>query len=293
MKIEYLHEFTTIARLKSFSQAADELYMTQSSLSKHIKSLEKELGVLLFDRSTRNVTLSNIGQDILTYSKSIYHTQQDLFNTVEHYKNSGKQSINIASIPVMAQYDITGAITRFKVKYPYVNQSIQTMEGCDINRSLESRRSDLAFQRTMDGSKDYLEYLPFVTDQLMVLLQSSHPLSEKTHLHLLDVSEENFMFLDKGTMLYNLCYNTCLKAGFIPNISYTGKRPENLIEMVRSGMGIALLMKRLTIYYKQDGIACIPVSPLIESTIYLTRLKHHKHTPAAELFWRFIEEQNK
>ena len=75
MKIQYICEFTTLARLHSFLKAAEELHISQATLSRHIKRMEEEMGVLLFERTTRHVCLTKEGRIFLSYAIAI----QDLY----------------------------------------------------------------------------------------------------------------------------------------------------------------------------------------------------------------------
>jgi len=102
------------------------------------------------------------------------------------------------------------------------------------------------------------------------------------------LKNEEFLFMDKGTVLYNLCFDLCSSSGFTPNVKYTGHRPENIIDFVLQGMGIALLMKRHIDYFKQAVVTCIDVTPTVESTICLARIKSHKLSHAARVFWDYI-----
>lgn len=290
MKIEFLKEFLTIANLGSFSEAASHHFISQSSLSKHIKVLENELEVELFDRSTRSVVLSNYGEEILEQSKKICHLNDEIISTIHHIKSSKQELLKIASIPVMAQYNITGAITTFQIKHPNIQLSIIEEEGCRINDRLENKDAELAFQRVRLGDLDNISATPFADDHLIALLPKSHPFSNKSNINLSDLSVENFMFLDKNTNLYDLCYTACKKANFTPNVTYTGHRPENIIEMVRSNTGVALLMKKQATYFHQDDLSCLNLIPPVTSTIYLTHQKGAKLSNAAKLFWEHIQK---
>ena len=87
MNTEYLKEFVVLAETKNFWEASDRLYMNQSTLSKHIKSLENELGVDLFLRTTRRVELTNYGQTFLPYAKSITHFEFEGISAIRSLQN--------------------------------------------------------------------------------------------------------------------------------------------------------------------------------------------------------------
>jgi LysR family transcriptional activator of glutamate synthase operon len=288
MELDYLCEFAVIARLGSFSLAAEELFISQSSLSKHIIALEKELNVQLFDRTSRKVALSEGGAQILPYANQASEIKERVTRIVAEQVSRQKRVIKIASIPVMAQYDITGAIARFQREYPEINLSISEYEQYEIPRLLESGECELAFNRKSHEESPVLEYTTFYKDYLVAVLPRSHRLSAKKALRLQQLENEEFLFLDKRTVLYNLCFDLCSSAGFTPKVKYSGHRPENIIELVSQGMGISLLMKRHTDYFKNAGVTCIDVTPRVESAICLAKIKSHKLSHAAKIFWGYI-----
>jgi LysR family transcriptional activator of glutamate synthase operon len=287
--INYLHEFTTIARLSSFSLAAGELFISQSSLSKHIIALEKELGVQLFKRTSRSVALSEAGTQILPYAIQIFETEKRITNIVAEHNNRQKRVVKIASIPVMAQYGITAVIARFHKQYPEINISVSEFDSQQICSVLESGECELAFNRESHMESRILKCIPFYKDYLVVVLPLSHPLSAEKGLHLPQLANNEFVFINKGSILYDLCFKLCLDSGFTPNIKYTGYWPENIIDFVSQGMGISLLMKRHTDYYNNPGVSCVDVIPTVTSTIYLAKLKSRKLSYAAKVFWDYIK----
>jgi LysR family transcriptional activator of glutamate synthase operon len=289
MNLDYLCEFTVIAKLGSFSLAAEELYMSQSSLSKHIMTLEKELGVQLFNRTSRSVVLSEAGALILADANHIREIKSRMLTSMAEQINRQKRVVNIASITVMVQYGITGAIARFQKQYPEINLSVSEYESHQIYRLLETGECELAFNRDSEEESHILEYTPFCTDNLVAVLPRSHSLSSAKEVNLKQLADENYLFINKGSILYDLCFKTCVNSGFEPKIIYTAHRPENIIDLVSQGMGVSLLMKRLTDYFKSPGVACINVTPEVESTICLAKLKSRKLSSAAKVFWNYIK----
>jgi LysR family transcriptional activator of glutamate synthase operon len=288
MEIDYLCDFAAIAKLGSFSLAAEELFISQSSLSKHIKALEKELNVQLFDRTSRKVALSEAGAQILPYANQVFEIKERITRIAAEQVNRQERVIKIASIPVMAQYDIIGAIARFQKEYPEINLSISEYEQFEILRLLESGECELAFTRESPEDAAVLENTTFYKDYLVAVLPRSHRLSAEKAIRLQQLEDEGFLFLDKRTALYKLCFDLCVGAGFTPKVKYSGHRPESIIELVSQGMGIALLMERHTDYSKNAGVACIDVTPRVESAVCLAKIKSHKLSHAAEVFWNYI-----
>ena len=159
MEVEYLYEFTVIAKLESFSRAAEELCISQSSLSKHILTLERELGVSLLLRNSRNVALSPVGAQILPLAAQIAELKNKIRVAADKQSSRDKTILGIASIPVMAQYNITGLLARFQREYPKVTLEIMEREQQELGELLESGKCELAFTRRMLEKEENLEYL--------------------------------------------------------------------------------------------------------------------------------------
>lgn len=291
MEMDYLCDFAAIAKFGNFSLAAEELFISQSSLSKHIIALEKELNVQLFDRTSRKVVLSKAGVQILPYANRASEIKERIIIIAAEQVNLEKRVINMASLPVMAEYDITGAITRFQKEYPEINVSISENEQHEIPRLLESGECELAFIRESHERFPNFEWITFCKDYLVVVLPRSHRLSAEKALRLQQLESEGLLFLGKGSVLYDLCFDLCVASGFTPKVKYIGHRPENLVDFVSQGMGIALLMKRHASYFKQASVSCIDVTPRVESSICLAKIKSHKLSNAAQVFWNYIKNE--
>lgn len=289
MEIEHLYEFTVIAKLRSFSRAAEELCMSQSSLSKHILALERELGVPLLVRNPRSVDLSPAGAQILPMAAQVYELQNKISVAAAKQSSREKTLLKIASIPVMAQYNITGVLAKFQRLRPDVTLEVTECEQRELLSLLENGGCELAFSRRSRTPEGSLEYLEFCRDNLVAVVPKDHALAERETLELEALREEPLLFLDRRTGLYVLCDELCRRAGFEPKIVYTGHRPENIVELAAQNMGIALLMKRHTDYVQNSDVVCIDIAPLVESSICLVRDKNKKPSALAREFWKFVE----
>jgi len=289
MNIDHLCEFVVIADLGNFSLAAEELYLSQSSLSKHIIALEKELGVKLFDRTSRKIVLTDAGNKVLPFARQIAEIRERITRVAGEEASLQRNLVNIASIPVMAQYNITGVIARFYKERPEVNLQVSEYEYHEISGLLESGKCELAFIRKLEGDAANYEYLPFYKDRVVAVIPCFHYLAARKIIQLQDLKDEDFLFLGKETGLYNLFTNLCQTAGFTPRVKYTGHRPENIIDLVSQGMGVALLMRRHGAYFRNKGVFFVNIIPTVESSICLARLKNKRLSSGAALFWNYIK----
>lgn len=297
MDISYFKEFVILAETQNFWAAADRLFMGQSTLSKHIKSLETQLGAPLFDRTSRKVTLTEFGARMLPYAQSIaklqYEYEADAFN----YLHEGNETLEIGSIPAMAQYDITNLLVDFQTAYPGIRIRTQEADTMVLREWLLERKCEIAFLRDSvaylahDPDKESrLVKVPFCQDNLVAVLPKGHPLAGMPSIELAQLQEESFSLLSKDTMPYTLCMRVCRDAGFVPKVVFNSHNLENVLDMVTQGSCVALLFSE-HVNYPIDSVlsiappfAVVPIVPVIQTTLYLTYLKDAPLSPAAEHF---------
>jgi LysR family transcriptional regulator, transcription activator of glutamate synthase operon len=289
MEIKQVRFFLEIAKRGTFSSAAEELYISQSSLSKQILTLEKELGCDLFDRSKRRISLTEAGQAFYPHAGQIYQAYQALLADLSEY--TGSSALSIASIPVIAQYGIAGTIARFSEAHPQVNLALEEREAVEILPALSSCKYDLAFVRDNFLDSAEFECVEFFQDTLVALVCEQHPFAHRETLALAELANENLILLDKGTVVHELSVEVCRKAGFEPRIFYASLRVDSILGMVASNAGIALLMKKVYEYSRQPGICAIPLSETIRSNIVLAWARKKKLSLSARTFVDFMQKR--
>jgi LysR family transcriptional regulator, transcription activator of glutamate synthase operon len=135
MEIKQVQYFLMLSETGSFSAAAEELYISQSSLSKQIIALEKELNSQLFDRSKRKIALTPAGEAFLIHARNMNSAYQALLAEMAQYKTT--TSLSIVAIPVIAQYGITSYIAQFKQAHPNIQFTLDEREATAILPLLE------------------------------------------------------------------------------------------------------------------------------------------------------------
>jgi len=284
-QIEY---FVSIVETGSFSLAAEELYISQSSLSKQIIALEKELGIKLFDRSKRKVALTEAGKMFHKHALGFKKINQTLLSDLGEYKKS-TPSLTIAAIPVTAQYGITSYVAQFKNAYPQINFTLEERQASTVIPALSQHKYDLAFVRDYNIDLNAFSILPIVADKLVIAVSCDHRLAKRKSIALKELSEENFIMFNKGTLIHELSMNACQSAGFEPKVFYTASRAASIIGMVASNSGIALIMEKVLNYYNRSEVVAIPLEQIIESKIIITYPKDKKPSKSARTFLDFMK----
>lgn len=287
-------EFVVLAQTCNYLQAADQLFISQSSLSKHIKALERELGVELFNRTTRRVQLTEHGRVFLPFARKLAATAHDAQVALANASDNERRVIDIGSIPVMVPYGITALLHRFDQEHPSVRLRISEGEADQLKDMLRRRQLDLAFirewdsdVRPADGDEEFAT-MSFAEDHLAAVLPSSHPLALRSSIRLSELANEDFLLLPQGTVMDALIMDACAREGFVPEVRYRGTRAENIIDLVARGMGVSLLMRAPAAYLTRSAVSVVELEDTIVTKIKVCRLRDGDPSPEALEFLEYL-----
>ena len=275
MELSYLKEFIVLSETGNYLEAADQLYISQSSLYRHIKALEDELGVTLFERTTRKVILNTPGSMLLPYARQIVGLHQKYQNDLYTYKENIQGTLSIGSIPAMQQYNILYLVIQYEQNHPHYSLNMIEDDPIRLTTMVQDGELDMAFIRTTEPVKPPLTSVAYAKDYLTAIVPASHPLASQDTIALSDLKDENLLLLSTETYMYQLCVNACHQAGFDPNIKYTSRRGENLLALVQKNLGIALLTRKPIQNRQPADTVAISIVPEISTTISLIYRKDH------------------
>jgi DNA-binding transcriptional LysR family regulator len=288
MEMKQLEYFLKLAETGNYLAAAQALFISQSSLSKQILALEKELGFQLFDRSKRKIAITPAGAVFLRHAQEIYQAYQAMLVEIKPYKTAS--ALSIIAIPVIAQYGITAYVAQFQRAHPNIQLILEEREASAILPALNGHQCDLAFVRDNYLDRDRYDVLEVAYDKMLVVLSTKHRFAARKSLALAELSNENFIMFDKGTVVHELAVDACRSAGFEPRIFYASLRVESVLGMVASNSGIALMMEKVFDYHQSPAVIAIPLVEVIESRIVLAALKDKPVARVPKLFINFMRE---
>ncbi|MDV7718379.1 LysR family transcriptional regulator [Pediococcus ethanolidurans] len=259
---EYIETFLALATSKNYTQAADRLYISQSSLTKRIQKLESLMGVQLFKRTTKSVELTFYGEIYADYAHQINNLQIECNRKINTALTQNKNLI-IGSIPSIGQYEIIDLISDF-IKISDIHCQIITRPSGKLEDLLRTHQLDFAFIREVKNTQLFKK-VPYTTDHMVAVLPKHHRLANKKQLSISMLNNENFLLPPLESRPYNLCVSLCEHAGFKPNVVYTDSQMENIIDFVGTGMGISLLMSKLV--GNSKNVVSVPIKPEITTDI--------------------------
>ena len=256
MTFEQLEYFMLIEKYKSFSRAAEENYLSQPTLFKQIKALEKELGVELFVRTSRSIRLTDAGRE---FSQFVHKVMQEYYRIKTSLRDYGKskKKLVISTIPVAPRYGLLKVIREFCKFYENVDVELVEQNTDLALKALENDTSDMAFIRSKyipDG--EYGAY-PLIKDELVLVVSKDHPFAQEKSIFLRDAQYEQFIFLGTNTGLYRICMDECRRAGFIPKARERNVRVETLEELLIEENCASLLMNSVASRLSLDKLKIV------------------------------------
>lgn len=297
MEISDLKEFIALAKCLSFIAAADECFVSQSTLSKHIKRLEKEVGYTLFLRNSSKVKLSSYGQLLLPYAEQIVAAEETSRKVLREHEAKIHESLSVGSTTIMVPYQITSTISGFHQMRPDSSVNIVEGETAELVELLREKKLNLAFLLTGEEEKRQilrdnpdLNWIVYRRDCLCVVSAKSHTLAGKDHIALHELKNEPFIFWPTGTAMYDRCYHACTANYFAPNIVLSAPRSRSIIELVSHEMGISIMPLQQALCANNPDVTATPITP--EMPIHVS-LVHFNDSRLTSIERDFIDYLNK
>lgn len=292
MEINKIKVFLDLSKTLNYSETANRLFTTQGNISKQILSLEKELGVKLFVRAHRKISLSDAGVLVKPYARKIVNDYESLNIKIGDYLDDQSMSIKLRTIPTMTNYDSFLLMSRFLKEHSEVHVDLQEEESDQLFDSLRRNDCDIIFARTFDYSEKDLERIPMESDELVAVIPADDELANDQVIKLEDLAAREFLLLGETTMLLDPIIDLCHQVGFDPKISYTGVRVDLIIGMIKRHLGISLMMKKTAEAFSNSEIAILPLDHSLKNELSFIRKQGH-NSKASNKFWEFIKTNKK
>jgi len=290
MDVQHLKYFVAVAEEGNFTRAAEKLYVSQPTISKMVKGLEEELGVTLFDRSTKQIKLTDAGEIVLNQSRTILKSLQSLTSELDDLMELKKGEIHIGLPPMVGSRFFPKVIQEFHRLYPKISIQIVENGALKIEQDVQNGLLDLGVV-VMPVDEELFHTFSFVNEELRLLIHASHPLSKEKSVTLSQLQNEPFILFRKDFALHDRIINECIKAGFQPDIISESSQWDFISEMVKANLGIALLPESICKQLKGSEVVSIPlIEPAIPWHLGIIWRKDRYLSFAAREWIRFTRE---
>ena len=285
MNLYHLRYFSTLAHIEHYTKAADILAITQPSLSYAISTLEEELGVKLFEKNGRNVTLTKYGKVFLNDVEEVLNR---LDSSVNSLKLAGKgegcidviflRTLGIDFLPKIMRGFLEENPTK-KIDFNLYCDKVLTS---DILNGLKEKKYDLGFCSKLDN-EPLIEFIPVARQELVVIVPLDHPLAVKDEVRLEDTIPYKQIIFKKRSGLRHIIDGLFERIGQKPDVAYEIDEDQVAAGFVSNGFGICVAPNIPIL--QSLNVKILPlVSPSWQRNFYMAMLKNVYHPPVVEAF---------
>lgn len=247
MELRHLLYFKKLAEELHFSKASEKLHIAQPALSRQISELEEELGVKLFERNRRKVSITAAGRYLHTQTTSWFQQIEETKRELLRIQNMEVGSIRIGYVSTAMYSMLPDFLALIKKKYPALQLSLSEMTTNDQVQAIRNGTLEFGFARSPVNDLSVSQKKVW-EENFALVLPAKHPLANKQLKSLAVLKDEPFVFFPRhqNPGYYDKIISLCYKAGFSPNIQYECVGSYTLLQMVASGLGITLLPASIT-----------------------------------------------
>ncbi|MFW5437396.1 LysR family transcriptional regulator [Paenibacillus apiarius] len=289
MELRQLHYFVKVAQKEHVTQAAEELHVAQSAVSRQIHQLEEELGVKLFLQKGRNLQLTPVGQLFCKRAEAILKELERSVQEVQEFMDPELGEVRIGFPHSLGVHLIPKMVAEFRKKHPNVKFRFKQGMYPSLIRDVVSGEVDLAFISPYPKECDQVTGEIVLTEELLAIMPPNHPLAGEESISLKQLKDETFVMFSPGYSLRPIVWEACIEAGFTPRISFEGEETETIRGLVAAGMGVSLLPDMALKHTSELEPACVRVvHPVVTRTIGLIRRVDEKLPLVAQTFHAFV-----
>ncbi|NHZ45128.1 LysR family transcriptional regulator [Nitratidesulfovibrio liaohensis] len=239
MEFRMLHALVEVVRQGGFSAAAKVLFTTQSNVSKAVRQLEDELGVVLLDRMGGRCQLTEAGEVVFRRARGILATAEDIVGELDELRGLRRGALRVG-VPLFGSRVLFAPVfALFRSRYPGVDVALVEDGSRRLGELLHAGEVDLA--ASLAPISGEFEWQHVRAEPLMVLLPPGHALAARKALRLRDMAAEPFILFDEAFQLNQIVLDGCERNGFRPRVAARSGQMDFIVGLVEAGMGVALL----------------------------------------------------
>jgi DNA-binding transcriptional LysR family regulator len=282
--------FISVARTLSFSEAARRNYVSQSSVSRYIRDLEKEFGVKLFERTRRDVALTNEGKLLLPYAQDIIDTLNKATSVIRQLNNGSGGRLSLAYDATSAKYPIK-CLRKFTKKYPEIAVDMIKLSGTE-NSSISTTDYDFYFMlRDMLPDSDDIDSVVTHKDSLSLIVPSEFEIKGNS-VDGVSLKSQKFILLSEAEspILYMEIMDIFRTFHFTPDSVTEFDDVRSVYMAVGAGMGVSILPTQLIENYAQPSVKVVDFGDVETDLTYVLAWHKNNSNPAAHLFLNVVNQ---
>ena len=256
MELRNLRAMVEVVRRTTFSRAAKELFATQSAVSKAVRQLEDELGVLLLERNGRNSRLTDAGEIVYRRATSILTETKDLVTELSELRGLNRGKLRLG-LPSMGGILFAKSFALFRRQYPDIEVQLfehggQRLEELLLAGDIELAASILPVNAEFDSQ-------PIARQPLKLLTSATHVLAKRKTVGIRMLKNIPFILFDSGFLLNKRIADACKRQGFAPKIAARSSQVDFMVELVAANVGVAILPEMIAERFSNRGVTALAI----------------------------------
>ena len=290
--LHQLKVFETVARNSSFTRAAEELLITQPTVSSQIKQLTKAIGLPLFEQIGKSLYLTDAGQELLVTCQNVFERLNNFEMKIADLKGTKQGQLNLAVITT-AKYFVPRLLGSFCQHYPGIDVALQVINHQEIQQRMLSNQDDLYIVSNPHKDID-LKSQPFLNNPLVVVAKKEHPLAGKSNIDIQELSDQSFIMREQGSGTRDAILKLFAKHNISVKVKLELGSNEAIKQAISGGLGISILSEHCLISEGISGeltILDFKHFP-IKRRWYVSHLAGKKLSVIAETFLEYLLEES-
>jgi len=293
LDLRRLEIFAKVAELGSFSRAAEALFLTQPTVSEHVRALEEELGVQLLDRLGRGALPTRAGELLLGYVQRLAALARDARQAMDAFQGRVSGELVIGGSTIPGEYVLPALIGRFRSKHPDISVSLRIGSSRQINDWIEQGRVDVGVAGARSSSRA-LDSRALMSDELVIVVPSGHAWAGRATVELDELRGEPMIVRERGSGSRDALERALAERDLrLADFRLAGEMgsTQAIKQGVRAGVGVALISQRaVEDECRADLLACLRLRGLtVERAFYLVTSRERSRSPLADAFVQFVE----
>jgi len=288
ISLRQLQIFEAVVRHMSYTRAAEELHLTQPAVSMQVRQLEEELGLPLFEKPGRGITLTEAGQELVPYSQGINRSLRELQDDMESLKgvSRGRLSVAVAST---VNYFAPRLLAAFHLRYPGIALSLDVTNREQLLRLLEANGVDVVLMGQPPEGVE-VESEVFMDNPLVVVAPPDHPLAGQADIPLQRMAEETFVLREPGSGTRQAMDRFFADQGIAFRRGMQMTRNEAIKQSVRAGLGLSVVsVHTIELELATGKLVLLDVVGFpIQRQWYLVYRRGKRLSPSARAFREFV-----
>ena len=292
MDFKQIEAFISVAKFKSFSKAANTIFLSQPTISSHIASLERELNVQLFDRTSKEVYLTPAGHSFLEYAINIINTRNNAISNLSNFNTTISGKLNLSASTTPCNSLVPDLIKKFSKLYPDVCFNITEQSSGNIIKDILDLHCEIAIVGTTIKNAKIKSY-KLMEDNLVLI--SSTDLNIPDEITLMDLLKYKFIIREKNSATRSTLDTALESKGINPNLLNVFcevNTLDNLLQFVKLGTGVSIISEKISLdYIDSSKIKISKISDLLlKRNLYLIVNSKRTLTPIANAFFSMCSE---